>query len=67
MGSDQHFRTDAQLSAPTDPQFAERIGASLASVAPGVVEMGLPYRDELTQQKGYVHGGVVGMTLAAKW
>jgi uncharacterized protein (TIGR00369 family) len=74
MGSDQHFRTERQLSAPADPQFAERIrgsfarqkamtliGASIATVAPGVVEIALPYRDDLTQQKGYVHGGIVGM------
>ena len=62
------------MNAPADPQFAQRIrasfarqkamtliGASLASVAPGVVEIALPYRDELTQQKGFVHGGIIGM------
>ncbi len=62
------------MNTPADPQFARRIGesfarqqamaligASLASVAPGVVEIALPYRDELTQQKGYVHGGIIGM------
>ncbi|HZS65491.1 MAG TPA: PaaI family thioesterase [Burkholderiales bacterium] len=62
------------MNPPADPQFARRIresfarqqamgliGASLASVAPGVVEIALPYRDELTQQKGYVHGGIIGM------
>ena len=25
------------------------------------VEIALAYRDELTQQKGYIHGGIVGM------
>jgi len=25
------------------------------------VEVALPYRDDLTQQKGYVHGGILGM------
>jgi uncharacterized protein (TIGR00369 family) len=37
------------------------IGASLGAVAPGRVEIDLPFRDELTQQKGYVHGGIIGM------
>jgi uncharacterized protein (TIGR00369 family) len=59
---------------PVDPAFEARIrasfarqkamaliGASLGSVAPGRVEVDLPFRDELTQQKGYVHGGILGM------
>jgi uncharacterized protein (TIGR00369 family) len=37
------------------------IGASLKSIAPGRVEISLPYRDDLTQQKGFVHGGILGM------
>src|SRR4026208_97631 len=37
------------------------IGASLTLVEPGHVEIELPYREDLTQQKGYVHGGIVGM------
>jgi uncharacterized protein (TIGR00369 family) len=57
-----------------DPQYESRvrasfgrqqamafIGASLGSVAPGRVEVDLPFREELTQQKGYVHGGIIGM------
>jgi uncharacterized protein (TIGR00369 family) len=57
-----------------DPNYASRIhesfgrqkamaliGASLKSVAPGRVEISLPYRDNLTQQKGFVHGGILGM------
>jgi uncharacterized protein (TIGR00369 family) len=57
-----------------DPDYASRIhesfgrqkamaliGASLKSVAPGRVEISLPYRDDLTQQKGFVHGGILGM------
>ena len=62
------------MNAPADPQFAARvresfarqqamalIGASLARVAPGAVEIALPFRDDLTQQKGFVHGGIIGM------
>jgi len=62
------------MNAPADPDFASRIresfgrqkamaliGASLGKVAAGEVEISLPYRDDLTQQKGYVHGGILGM------
>ena len=62
------------MNAPADPHFAARIrasftrqkamaliGASLTSVAPGAVEIALPFRDDLTQQKGFVHGGIIGM------
>ena len=59
---------------PADPHFVSRvresfgrqkamalIGASLKSVEPGQVEIALPHRDDLTQQKGFVHGGILGM------
>ncbi|HVJ23596.1 MAG TPA: PaaI family thioesterase [Burkholderiales bacterium] len=62
------------MNAPADPNFAGRIrasfgrqkamgliGASLKVVEPGQVEVALPYRDDLTQQKGFIHGGVLGM------
>jgi uncharacterized protein (TIGR00369 family) len=62
------------MNAPADPDFAARtrasfgrqramalIGASLTSVAPGTVEIVLPFREDLTQQKGFVHGGIIGM------
>ena len=37
------------------------IGASLARVERGATEIALPYRADLTQQKGYIHGGIIGM------
>lgn len=59
---------------PADPGFAARvrasfgrqaamrlIGARLSVVEPGFTEIELDYRDDLTQQKGYVHGGIIGM------
>ena len=69
--------TDVQVKhAVRDPAFVERVrgsfarqafmgflGAELGPVAPGSVEIRLPYRRELSQQHGYFHGGVVG-TLA---
>src|SRR5688500_13083734 len=62
------------MNAPVDPHFAARcrasfarqkamtlIGARLTAVEPGATEISLPWRDDLTQQKGFVHGGVIGM------
>ena len=37
------------------------IGATLTVVEPGRVEVALPYCEAITQQKGYVHGGIIGM------
>jgi len=62
------------MNAPADPHYVARIrssfgrqkamaliGASLTVVEPGQVEIALPYRDDLTQQKGFIHGGIIGM------
>lgn len=35
------------------------IGASLRRVEPGVVDIVLPYRNDLTQQDGYIHAGIL--------
>lgn len=35
------------------------LGAELSSVSPGRCEIKLPYRDELTQQNGYFHAGII--------
>ena len=62
------------MNAPADPAFAARvresfgrqkamalIGARLGAIGAGRAEIELPFRDDLTQQKGYVHGGILGM------
>jgi uncharacterized protein (TIGR00369 family) len=36
------------------------IGARLSAVHPGQVEISVPYSDDLSQQHGFFHGGVVG-------
>ncbi len=36
------------------------IGARLLSVAPGTCTIELPYREALSQQNGFFHGGIVG-------
>ena len=55
---------------PRDPDFADRVrssfarqrfmtllGAEIAAVAPGAVDIALPLRPELEQQHGYAHAG----------
>ena len=44
-------------------QVMAMIGASLAAVEPGVVEIDLPWRADLTQQDGYIHAGIVTTVL----
>jgi uncharacterized protein (TIGR00369 family) len=58
--------------SPRDPDFAPRvrasfarqramatIGARIVRVEPGEVELELPFRDDLTQQHGFLHAGIV--------
>ena len=58
---------------PQDPEYAERvrgsfdrqgamrlIGARIVELAPGYCSIELPYRDDLAQQHGYIHAGIVG-------
>jgi len=57
---------------PKDPRFAEKvarsfarqklmtlIGASISAIAPGTVRIDMPYNDDVTQQHGFLHGGIV--------
>jgi len=44
-------------------KLMQTIGASLTKVLPGEVEISLAFRDDLTQQHGFIHAGVVA-TLA---
>ena len=57
---------------PRDPDFETRIrdsfsrqaamhtlGAVLGRVAPGEVKIEMPYRADLAQQHGYMHGGII--------
>jgi uncharacterized protein (TIGR00369 family) len=62
----------SQVFDPADEAFEHRvrasfarqrvmgtIGAQLVSVAPGEVVIQLPFREDLTQQHGYLHAGIV--------
>ena len=57
---------------PRDPDFVAKVresfnrqtvmqtlGAVLISIEPGLVEIEMPFRADLTQQHGFVHGGIV--------
>jgi uncharacterized protein (TIGR00369 family) len=60
------------MTTPSDPDFAARVtasfgrqrlmrtlGAVLESVEPGRVAIRLPFRDDLTQQHGFMHAGAI--------
>lgn len=44
-------------------QVMATFGATLADVSPGHVVLALPFRDDLTQQHGFLHAGVVATVL----
>src|ERR1700741_48051 len=44
--------------------FMDTIGARLKALSPGYCEVEIPFRGDLCQQNGYLHGGVV-TTIAA--
>ena len=61
---------------PQDPDFEQRvrdsfasqpamdtIGARLTHVAPGEVDIELPFRADLTQQNGFIHAGILSTVL----
>lgn len=55
---------DTDYEARVRASFARQramgaLGARLARVAPGEVEIELPFREDLTQQHGYLHAGIV--------
>ena len=43
--------------------FMSTLGASLVSVKSGAVEIGVPFRTDLTQQHGFIHAGVITSVL----
>jgi len=54
----QSFAADVRNSFARQSMM-RLIGADLSVVEPGVVEIILPYRADLTQQNGYLHAGIV--------
>lgn len=67
---------DPTLVHPADPQFAARVrasfdrqaamrtlGATVEAVEPGRVVLGMLHREELTQQHGFIHAGMLSAAL----
>lgn len=67
---------DPTLVQPADPQFPARVrasfdrqaamrtlGATLEAVEPGRVVLGMLHREELTQQHGFIHAGMLSAAL----
>ena len=65
-----------QAFEPKDPNYRERVQASFARqqamntlsisidrLEPGEIELAFPYQEQLTQQHGFVHAGVVATAL----
>jgi uncharacterized protein (TIGR00369 family) len=40
--------------------FMAFIGARMVKILPGYCEIVLPYKNEISQQHGYFHGGIIG-------
>lgn len=62
----------AEIFRPLDAEYESRVrenfarqrvmhllGATLSRVEPGAVDILLPYREDLTQQDGYLHAGII--------
>jgi uncharacterized protein (TIGR00369 family) len=63
-----HTARDPDFEARVRASFARQaamatIGAEIAHLAPGEVDLRMPFRAELTQQHGFMHAGIIG-TLA---
>ena len=71
-GDPRMTSTGPDAFEPRDPAYESRvrasfarqramhtIGASLVRVEPGKVQVELPFRDDLTQQHGFLHAGIV--------
>jgi len=67
-----HSRSARATVLPSDPEYSARvrasferqgamrlIGARLTELRPGHCTIELPYREDLTQQHGYIHAGIV--------
>jgi len=65
MKSSKFVAVDAEFARRIRESFTRQglmghLGAKLAAIEPGMVEICVPFRAELTQQHGYFHAGVTG-------
>ena len=59
---------DPEFDSPVRSSFARQnamrtLGAELAHVAPGEIELRLPFSDRYTQQHGFMHAGIIATAL----
>lgn len=54
-----HYRTAIEASFARQG-FMRHLGARLVTVEPGRVVIGLPWAENLSQQRGQFHGGAIG-------
>ena len=59
-----HLATNPTFVEEVQQSFAKQtvmslIGVELTRVEPGIIEITLAYRPDLTQQHGYVHAGII--------
>ncbi len=51
---------EAKIRGSFDRQTAmQTLGAVMGKVSPGEVEIEMPYRADLAQQHGFIHGGII--------
>jgi len=75
-GTVRRMSTPDSTATPQDPRFESRVrdsfalqtvmatlGAALSRVAPGEVDIALPFRADLAQQHGFVHAGILATIL----
>ena len=55
---DPHFEARVRASFARQA-FMAALGAELMAVSPGEVSIALPFREDLTQQHGFLHAGAV--------
>ena len=56
------FETDVRASFARQ-KVMEAIGAELVRIAPGEISIEMPFREDLTQQDGFLHAGVLAAIL----
>jgi uncharacterized protein (TIGR00369 family) len=70
------FSPTAGRREPADPDYRQKVessfarqaamrtlGVSIAALVPGAIELRLPFHEDLTQQHGYLHAGIVATVL----
>ena len=62
QAKDPRYQEKVRESFSRQPAMSE-LGATLNRVRPGLVEIALPYQEELTQQHGFIHAGIVATIL----